>query len=303
VGLGVRPDTADSTVKRIQYLAAAGIARGIFRGSIADRVRAYKGEVYHSPEARLELGGRIATVDILAQRSGDEKRRRLHAAFRLNPVSFLAIAGAASYDNPDDDDTEPPEDEDAPPAVPSIPKTTAARLEVGVKLWNPWVIAGFITRDTAVLAPPGVVDTVYRYREIGKRQGIYAGIRGRLYKDINIDVLATRWDSAGFYQPRTQSRSEINLNTRWLRRFPSGSFGLKLAAIHDYRGVVRFPLADGFEFTSANNVFSALVEIRILRGVATYQVRNIFGQAYQNFPGFFMPRSLGVYGLRWEFWN
>ena len=80
-------------------------------------------------------------------------------------------------------------------------------------------------------------------------------------------------------------------------------FGLKLAAVHDYRGVVRFPLAEGFATTRASNVFSALVEIRILRGVATYQVRNIFGQTYQIFPDFFMPRSVGVYGLRWEFWN
>jgi hypothetical protein len=154
-----------------------------------------------------------------------------------------------------------------------------------------------------VLAPPTVVDTVYHYREVGKRQGLYGGIRGRVYKDINIDVLGTRWDSAGFYQPRFQSRSELNLNTRWMKRFPSGSFGLKLAAIHEYRGVVRFPLAEGFATTSAANVFSALVEIRILRGVATYQVRNIFGQSYQIFPDFFMPRSVGVYGLRWEFWN
>ena len=304
LGLPVRPDTADSTIKRIQYLAIAGMTRGIFRGSVADRVRAYKGDVYHSPEARLEVGGRIATVDLFAQKSGDEKRRRLHAAFRLNPVSFLAIGGAASYDNPDDDEAPiPPDDEEAPPALPVSPKTTALRLEVGVKAWNPWLIAGFITRDTAVLAPPTVVDSAYHYREVGKRQGLYFGIRGTLYKDVNIDVLATQWDSAGYYQPEFQARSELNLNTRWLRRFPSGSFGLKVAAIHDYRGVIRFPLAEGFATTGANHVFSALLEIRILRGVATYQVRNIFGQQYQVFPDFFMHRSVGVYGLRWEFWN
>lgn len=300
----VRPDTADSTIKRIQYLAAFGMSRGAFRGSIADRIRAFRGDVHHSPEARMEIGTRIATVDLFAQQSGDEKRRRLHAAFRLNPIPIIAIAGALSYDNPDDDDLPTPaDDEDSLPVAPAMPKTTAARLEVGVKVWNPWLFAGFITRDTAVLTPPTVVDTVYRYREIGKRQGLYAGVRGRLYKDINIDILGTRWDSAGFYQPRFQSRSELNLNTRWMKRFPSGSFGLKLAAIHEYRGVVRFPLTEGFAFTRASNVFSALVEIRILRGVATYQVRNIFGQQYQIFPDFFMPRSLGIYGLRWEFWN
>lgn len=300
----VRPDTADSTIKRIQYLATAGFARGVFRGSISDRIRAFRGETYHSPEARLELGSRIAAVDLFGQQGGEEKRRKLHAAFRLNPVSFLAIAGALSSDRAEDDvPGVPPGDAGDSTALPSIPNTTAARLELGVRVWNPWLIAGFITRDTAVLAPPAVVDTVYHYRAIGKRQGLYAGIRGRVYKDINIDVVGTRWDSAGYYQPRFQSRSELNLDTRWMKRFPSGSFGLKLAAIHEHRGVVRFPLAEGFATTRASNVFSALVEIRILRGVATYQVRNIFGQQYQIFPDFFMPRSLGIYGLRWEFWN
>lgn len=303
--LRVRPDTADSTIKRIQYLATAGYVRGAFRASIADRVRAYKGKSNHSPEARFELAGRIATIDLFAQKDGDEKRRRLHGAFRLTPLSFLSIAGAASYDNPDDDDPEPlPEgEEDSAAIVPTIPKTTAARIEVGLKVWNPWLIAGFITRDTAVLAPPTVIDTVYQYKAVGKRQGLYVGIRGRLYKDLNIDVLGTRWDSAGYYQPRFQSRSEINLNTRLMSRFPSGSFGLKLAAIHEYRGVVRFPLAEGFATTATSNVFSALVEIRILRGVATYQVRNVFGMNHQVIPGFIMHRSVGIYGLRWEFWN
>jgi hypothetical protein len=148
-----------------------------------------------------------------------------------------------------------------------------------------------------------VVDTVYHVVPIGKRRGIYGGIRGKLIKDLNAEILVTRWDSAGFYQPRTQARSELFLNTRWLRRFPSGNFGLKLAGIHEYRGDVRFPTADGFRTTASSNVFSALVEIRILRGVASYQVRNVFGETYQIFPDFFMPRSIGVYGLRWEFWN
>jgi hypothetical protein len=98
-------------------------------------------------------------------------------------------------------------------------------------------------------------------------------------------------------------RSELNLNTRWLSRFPGGSFGLKLAAIHEYRGEVRFPTASGFNVTTSSNIVSGLIEIRILRGVASYQVRNVFGENYQIFPDFFMPRSVGVYGLRWEFWN
>ena len=304
-GKHVRADTTDTTTKRIQYFVAAGITGGLLRGSIGDRIKAFDGKVHHSPEATIDFGGRMAAIDVFAQHDAVNKRRRADGIVRLNPVSFIAISGALSYDAPDN---EPKTGEFVPDLSTAIidsllPKSTSARLEVGFRLFNPWLIGGLITRDTAVLAAPTVVDSAYTIQTVGKRQGLYAGLRGRLYKDINIDVVGTRWDSAGYYQPRYQARAELNLTTRWLSRFPSGSFGLKLAAIHEYRDVVRFPVADGFRSTAVSNVTSAQVEIRILRGVASYQVRNMFGKAYQIFPDFYMHRSVGVYGIRWEFWN
>ena len=302
----LRADTTDTTTKRIQYLAAAGLTHGPFRGSIADRIKAFDGEVTHHPELRLELGGRIAAIDLFAQRDGRLKRRRADGIVRFTPLSFIAITGAASYDSPDNENDTAVfrPDEDSTAVAPVVfPKSLSARVELGIRLWNPWLIGGFVTRDTALLTPPTVVDSAYQVRNVGRRRGVYAGLRGKVFKDVNFEVLGTRWDSAGYYQPKYQSRAEVFLDTRWLSRFPSGSFGLKLAAIHEYRDVVRFPSSDGDRFTAASNIASALVEIRILRGVATYQVRNIFGKNYQIFPDFYMPRSLGVYGLRWEFWN
>lgn len=301
----IRPDTADTTTKRIQYLIAAGITRGLFTGSIGDRVKAFQGEVRHSPELRLDLSGRFGGFDLFAQSEGELKRKRVDVIATLNPVSFVAISGAVSYDAPENDVS----GASATPTAPLqrvdslLPKMSSARIEAGVRLINPWLVGGFITRDTAVLAAPHIVDSAYRVRALGKRQGLYAGLRGKVFRDVNFEVLGTRWDSAGYYQPRYQSRSEINLDTRWLSRFPSGSFGLKVAGIHEYRGVVRFPVAGGNRSIASGNVFSALLEIRILRGVASYQVRNIFGELYQIFPDFYMPRSVGVYGIRWEFWN
>jgi hypothetical protein len=165
------------------------------------------------------------------------------------------------------------------------------------------VIAGYITRDTAVLAPPTVIDSVYSIRSVGKRNGLFVGLRGKVFKDLNIDALGTKWDTAGYYQPRYQARAELNLTTKWLSRFPSGSFGLKLAAIHEYRSEVSFPTLAGVKTTRESQVTSALVEIRILKGVASYQVRNVFGKNFQIFPDFYMHRSVGIYGIRWEFWN
>ena len=299
-----RADSADSTARRIQYLASAGFSAKNFRASVSDRIRAYDGDVYKSPEARLEAFGRYATVDLFAQKDKEGKRQRLEGAFRLSPLSFIAISGAYSRDRPDKKHSgfEIP-DSVSFIADSLIPGISAARIEAGVRVWNPWIFGGYITRDTAVLPAPRMIDTVYHLVAMGKRKGFYGGIRGKLFKDLNADVIATKWDTAGFYQPKIQTRSELFLNTRWLSRFPSGSFGLKLSAIHEYRGAVRFPVADGARGTASSHVFSGLIEIRILRGVASYQVRNVFGEIYQQFPDFIMPRSIGVYGLRWEFWN
>jgi hypothetical protein len=294
----IRPDTSDTTTKRIQYALSAGIAQGIVRASITDRIRAFAGDVSHAPSARLEFGGLRGIVGLFAERNGTTKRNRADGVFRVNLLPSVAIGGALSYDAPHDQVFP----NDSASAL-IVPKTTSARLEAGVRVWNPWLIAGFITRDTALITPLTVVDSAYTMTYVGRRKGLYAGIRGTLYKDVNIEVLATRWDSAGAYQPRYQTRSEINLDTRWLSRFPSGSFGLKVAAIHDYRGEVIFPTSSGSRVTASSGIATGLLEIRILRGVASYQVSNPFGKQYQIVPDFYMHRSVGIYGIRWEFWN
>jgi hypothetical protein len=300
-------DTVDTATRRIQYVASAGYTHRLLRASISDRVRGFSGDTYHSPEARVELGGRLGVIDLLGEHDGVRDLARYEASFRLTPVSFLAVAGAVTRESPEarSEPTNVPDVPDIPAILEgrATPGNTSARIEAGVKLVNPWIFGGYMTRDTALLEPPSSIDTVYKPISVGKRSGVYGGVRGKLYKDLNIDVVATHWDSAGYYQPRTQTRSELFLDTRWRKRFPSGSFGLKLAAIHEYRGDVRFPTAEGFVTTNSSNVLSALVEIRILRGVATYQVRNILAENYQVFPGFFMHRALNIYGLRWEFWN
>jgi hypothetical protein len=293
----IRADTTDTTKKRLQYLITGGVARGPLRTSLSDRIRAFDGAVSHTPSARFELNGRIGVIDLYAEHNGGTERRRADGVFRVTPLPFIAIAGAASYEAPDNEVL------DSLGAVPSIPKATSARIEAGLRIWKPWLIAGMVSRDTAVLAPLTVIDSIYAFRSIGRRQGMYAGLRGTLYKDLNVDVIATRWDSAGYYQPRYQARSEIFLDTKWLSRFPSGSFGIKVSAVHDYRSEVTFPTSSGVIRTAASNVFTGLLEIRILSGVASYQVRNPFGELYQIIPDFYMPRSVGVYGIRWQFWN
>ena len=285
-------DTSDTTTSRFQYLASAGTSRGPVRASVSDRIRVFEGDAYHAASARVELANEYGIIGLYGETDQLSKARRGDLIGRLNPLPFIAIAGSISTNRPDDDGS-----------VTEPPRWTAARVEGGIRLLNPWLIGGFVTRDTAVLAGPIIFDTAYKSVNIGRRQGFYAGLRGRLYKGINLDVVGTRWDSAGFYQPRYQARSEINIVTSWLSRFPSGNFGLKAAFVNDYRGRVTFPTLAGGRRTAASNVMSGLLEIRILRGVVSYQVRNIVGENYQQIPDFFMPRGINIYGIRWEFWN
>jgi hypothetical protein len=289
--LRILPDTVDSTTSRNQFLITGGYFRGPLKFSSSDRIRAFDGGTYHTPSARFEFGSNVGLVSLFAEKNYLSKVGRADAVVQLTPVPLFSVTGSVSTIFPDD------------AVMASNPKYTAARVEAGVRLFRPWLIGGFITRDTAYLKPPVVFDTAYVARSEGRRNGYYAALRGPLYKDINVDVQGTMWDSAGFYQPRYQARSEINLITSWLSRFPSGNLGLKLAVVHDYRSSVVFPTSTGSRATNASGIFSAQVEIRILRGVATYQVRNIFADQYQIIPDFYMPRAISLYGIRWEFWN
>ena len=285
-------DTTDTTTSRYQYVGAVGYSRGAVRASLQDRVRAFDEETYHTPAARLEVAGARGVASLYAESNQFSRATRADVIGRFTPLPFVAIAGAYSVSEPFDSVSS-----SAPPPW------KAARLEVGIRLFNPWLIGGFITRDTAVLVGPQLVDTAYQAVPIGKRQGMYAGLRGTLFKDVNVDIVGTRWDSAGYYQPRYQARSEVNITTRWMSRFPSGNFGLKIAFIHEYRDRVNFPTPSGLRTTRASGIMNGLVEIRILRGVASYQIRNIAGENYQMFPDFFMHRTINLYGIRWEFWN
>jgi hypothetical protein len=282
----VAADTADTTSHRNQFVVAAGLNRGTLRASVTDRIRSVSGDMFHSPAARLEFSERFGVASLFVESDGLTSTKRADAIVRVNPLSRVAIAGSLSRLSSD-----------------SGASITAARIEVGAKLFTPWLSIGFITRDTSSLPGLRAIDTAYVATEGGRRSGMFVALRGPLYRQLGIDLVATRWDSADAYRPRIQVRTEVSLSTSWLSRFPSGTFGLRAALVHDYRGRVAFPTREGPRFTGASSIFSGVLEIKVLRGVASYRVTNIGYSAYQIVPDFFMPRTINLYGLRWEFWN
>jgi len=290
-GFAAISDTTDTTSRRAQYYLSAGFTQGPLRASVSDRIRSVSGSTTHVPGGRFTFDAPYAFLNLFGEKDDFRKVNRVDATARLTPLPWAALAGSVTRIT-------------STVTGPAKPRDfTAGRVEAGVRLLGPWLVGGFLTRDTALLQPLRVFDTAYVARLSGRRSGAYVGLRGKIYKDIGADIIATRWDSADAYRPHYQARSELNVDTKWLSRFPSGSFGFRLATVYEYRSEVSFPLASGVSATGLSNVFSGLLEIRILHGIASYQVRNMAGYLYQQVPGFYMPRAVNIYGIRWEFWN
>lgn len=137
-------------------------------------------------------------------------------------------------------------------------------------------------------------------------------MRGPLFGGFGIDSWLAAWSPRDNYLPRYQSRSELNYTNNFIQRFPRGDFEIRVAGIYEYRSHVDFPVAalDAGGVATSTDVrtevaktLSALLEIRIMRAVISYQQRNILAYQYPIVPGFEMPRVLAIYGVRWDFWN
>jgi hypothetical protein len=289
------PDSADTTTHVAQYVLSAGFARGPVQLSASDRVRSRDGITTHSPSGRFEIDWRYALVSAFAEHDDFHGLNRMDLVARLTPVPYAAVTGAVTRATLIAD----------PLALRPVGSSdvTSARIEGGVRVYRTWVSAGFMTRDTALLEPLRAFDTAYVATTAGLRSGSFVAVRGPIIGALGADIIATRWAASDAYRPMQHTRTEINLITSWLSRFPSGNFGIHAALIHEYRGVTRFPVAGGVRTTATSNTFTGLLEIRILRGIVSYQVRNFAGELHQIVPDFYMHRVLNLYGVRWEFWN
>ena len=288
--LHVLPDTVDTATSIAQYVVAAGLRRGPLELVATERIRSRAGSTTQAPSGRFQFDSRYGFVEVSAEHDDYAKRTRADAVVKVSPTSFTAASAAISRITSTLDGS-------------NIPTVTAARFEGGVRIFGPWLLAGFLTRDTTLLEGFRAIDTAYLSEAAGRRGGLYVGARGTIIGALGADVIFTQWAAADAYRPKYQARSELNLVTRWLSRFPSGNFGVHAAAVHEYRSEVRFPIAGGVRTTASSNVFSGVLEIRIMRAVISYQIRNLAGELHQLVPDFYMPRALNLYGVRWEFVN
>jgi hypothetical protein len=290
VGVTSQPDTLPRKTSETQYNVSAGLTLGPARLEVQDRLRAFDGATYNSTSGRLDLVAPFGVVSGFVEHDGLRQLTNADAGIRFQPLSFIALAGSVGQSTQGS-------------IAGSVPVTTAARAEAALKIFGPWVSGGIITAENTEGLAPIVYDTLFLPTVSGRITAKTASIRGPIGRGFGIDAWLTRWDETRPYQPQYQSRSEINFASNFLRRFPRGDFEVRAAAVYEYRGHTILPLAAGDKRIAPAKTLSGLLEIRIMRGVVSYQQRNILGYQYQVIPGFDMPRVLAVYGVRWEFWN
>ena len=286
-----QPDTLERKVLENQYNAAGGYTAGPARLEINDRMRASKGTSTNSISGRLDFATPFGVLSGFGEHDGFRHTTNADLGARLQPLPFLALSGSVARSTPNGG------------AAATLATITTYRGEAGLRILGPWISAGLITTDKTQGLAPLVYDTLLLSTPAGRATARTVSIRGPLGRGFGIDSWLARWDQPRAYQPQYQSRSEINFTNNFLRNFPRGDFEVHAAGVYEYRGGTIFPLAAGDVRTPTAKTLSALLEIRILRAVVSYQQRNILGYPYSVIPGFDMPRVLAIYGVRWDFWN
>lgn len=289
-GTPVPRDTADTTTSSSQIVVGGGLRFGAGRLTVQERMRTVAHRRDYGPSARLEVGSGANVFGAYAESDAIRHVTLTEASARAQPFSFLAFSAAASHRT---SSIEPG----------GGPASTALRGSAGLRIHGLWLTGSVITSDTTLRAAAPVYDTSYASFPTGRSTGVTTSLRGPVWRGIGVNSWVTHWSNPVMYQPRYESRAEINYANNFLKRFPSGDFGVRASAVMEYRGRVSFPTSSSAIGAGSSRVLSGLLEVRILRAVVSYQQRNILAYQYEIVPGFQMPRVLAIYGVRWEFWN
>ena len=332
VGGGIdSTSNGDSTSYESQYLLTGGLKRGPFRVSALERIRVGGNRTSHVLSGRASAIGGPLSVSLFGEGKSYMNPSRLEATGKLSLLDRIAVIGSASRTDSGTFDRLFVEHRSAavftdsgtfnlsglgPFVTPDTSEVkryqmaaqTNLRGEVGIRLRDLWIAGGYWRRGGGTFLAPAVFDTLYHLtpavRIEGQATGMVGSISGRLWKSVFADVWGVKWDSAGFYRPQYQTRSELYVQTNLLDKFPNGNFGILSSLTHEYRSSTPFPVtADSIAVAPGYRVLSFKLEIRVQTATVTYQFRNLLQEKYAMVPGFNMPRQTQFYGIRWDFWN
>jgi hypothetical protein len=293
-GGGTPDEVIDSSrieISRPQVIGAIGWGRDALRLSATGRYRRIGGVASLSPVLRAMYDTRRWSASLLAEEQRELAFRRYEAGVRLTPLSRVSIGGAVGR-------TEPVRTEERAAG-------TDYRAEVALRLGRAaWLSVGQLSRAAGTLIAPVVFDTGFRAVSGGQATAQFATIRGKFWKDVGLDVVATKWEAEGEYRPQYATRSRLYINTSWPSRFPSGNLNILAAVTHEYRTEAQFPAdEDATLLSSQFRTWGMLLEIRLLQATLSYQFRNVLNEEYAQVPGFTAVRAVQFYGVRWNFFN
>lgn len=288
---GYPPDSLDSATSAAQYIATVGFDRWGSRIRINNRYRRFLGKGYNSTSATVEYNHKWGGASFLAERDGWSGLSQVEIGGRLEPFNRVAVSGYIGQRSADSDRT-------------PLLGSKSTRVEAGVRVYgDAWFSVGVITRDTAILLPPSVYDTAFSAKAVGRSTGMMYSLRGPLSHGFSVNAGSTIWNNPNGYNPDYQFRGDITFETAWLSKFPKGNFGFLISPSVEQRGRVIFPTSAGDVTAGASRIYSIRLELRILRGIVSYQYRNMTLSLYEQVPGYLMPRRANVYGMRWYFFD
>lgn len=284
-----KTDSSDVRLSRPQYVAAVGWSRQALNLSATARMRRVAGTSYVSPMLRGSWESSRLLLSGTAERRDEVDLTRFEGSARVEPLPWIALSGAASRTSFDDETISG--------------KPLAYRGEVALRFRRMWAGAGYLSRDPARLAAPIVFDTGFRNIGDSSATGTFITARGKFWKDVGVDLAATKWGAERGFKPTYQARTRLYIDTSWPSRFPSGNLNILFAVTHDYRTQVSFPLEDDVLRSTQYRTIGMQLEIRLLQATLSYQFRNILNEEFEQVPGFVSPRPVQFYGVRWNFFN
>ncbi len=279
----------DTTQSRPQFVLTGGLSRGPIRVSALGRMRRWHGENFLAPAVRVGYETGSLALSAFGERSPIDSVQRIEGSALFNLGGRFALSGSVSRFTPIEDA--------------DLPTSLSVRAEAGMRVGRTWMTVGALRRDTTFLPAAIAFDTAFQSAAQSASNGLFATMRGKFYRDVGIDLTATRFPAAGIYRPQYETRTRLFVDSDMRNRFPSGNLNILFAVTHDYRSNVLFPTADGLLESSHIRNWSAELELRLLTATISFQYRNFLGAEYQQVPGFTMPSITSVYGIRWTFVN
>ena len=302
---GFLADSADTTRNSTQYVASVGWAAARARFSATNRLRIVDGEMLNQPSARVGFDLGRLTLSAYGERNPFDKVTRADAFFRLRPVPFFAVTGAASYGTTGS--LLLPLDSTNGKELVFFPVAKAARAEVAIRVGRLWIQGGAVLRDSAVIRAPAIFDRTTPVTIEGRVKGATFSVVGPLFKGFSVHVSGVQWENAGWYRPQTEVRSELTWRYHFTGAAKTG-FDFVLAGQSEYRSGAFVPIFKANGGINALPTFPATplgvrAEFTLKDATISVQLRNIVDAPYTTVPGLLMPGPLTVYGVRWTFWN